>query len=348
MITNKGGAGMNRKDYALTKENLAYMGVYEPFYELYQLYREILSEFLKEDEDGKEGFKQLKNVKKLSNNNVRLLFNDFFKNYSSVFLEEDYTFHANAVFINRVDIIEIKKTKPLTLEVSFVSFPKFLNQLEWAVAFLICNKKEKEILCPFNEEIALKAINDKIHKCVDKNKLNQCMNFDATKYQSEICTELNVYSNLKNVSCNSKRHEIYSSNCLCRVPNDKVVRLPIHICKTCGKYFIGMESLKIYEKIYGKIIAIKYKDNEQCLYNNFGESELYKTGYNVKENGMTDIERQDHLKFLIETNKMKPFGIIRDLEYAINIHKYKYSDRFAVERWKRDLEYVNNYIDDKN
>ena len=60
---------------------------------------------------------------------------------------------------------------------------------------------------------------------------------------------------------------------------------------------------------------------------------------------MTDQERKAHLKFLIESGKMKPFEIIRDLENAIRFHKNKFQDRFAVEKWKKDLEYVNKWIE---
>lgn len=91
-------------------------------------------------------------ITKFANNKSRLLFNDFFDRYSYLFTDEEYIFHANTVFMRLIDLYDIKRTKPLTLEISFMSFERFLKYLEWAVAYLIRNKKEKELSSSFNEE----------------------------------------------------------------------------------------------------------------------------------------------------------------------------------------------------
>ena len=335
------------KDYALTEEALAYMGLYEPFYELYCSYKDILLSAQKELNSKKENAVRTDEITKLANNNSRQLFNDFFNQYSYLFVDEQYIFHANTVFMRRMNLYDISNVKPLTLEISFISFDRFLVRLEWSVAYLIRNKKEKEVSHSFNEETILTNLNNRIQRLQNGGKLYQCVDYDSTTSVTDICNEITIYHDLKNISCNQKKHEIVSSFCYCRIVDDKIVRLPAHFCSTCNKYFIGIESIKLYEKLYGKLIVLKNDENEHFFFSNFGESELYQTGYDAKENGMTDMERREHLKFLLETEKMKPFEIIRDLEGAIKLHKYKYQDRFAVEKWKKDLEYVNKWIENK-
>ena len=331
---------MDFKDYSLTKENLAYLGLFEPFYDLYYSYKDILLDAQEELSTQKRQTVWPDEITKFANNKSRLLFNDFFDRYSYLFTDEEYIFHANTVFMRHIDLYDIKRTKPLTLEISFMSFERFLKYLEWAVAYLIRNKKEKELSRSFNEETILRSVNNRIQSLANGAKTFQSSNpINPTK----ICDELTIYVNLKNTSCNQKNHRINSTYCSCNLLENKIVRLPIHYCAICNKYFIGIESLKIYEKTYGKIIAVKHYESGGCNFDNFGESELYQTGYNAEENGMTDQERKAHLKFLIESGKMKPFEIIRDLEDAIRFHKNKFQDRFAVEKWKNDLEYVNKW-----
>lgn len=333
---------MKKKEYALTKNNLVYMGLYEPFYELYCSYRSILSEYMPNNEEAGAAPVWPMKIKELANKRARSLFNDFFKSYSCVFAENEYTFHVNEIFMKRVSIIGAKRIKPLSFEMSFPSFSEFLVQLEDAVAFLIRNKKEKECLCRIDEEAVLKKLNSRIQEKATIGKSVNSMDCEEFSGEVMICTDLFVYSNLKCISCNRDGHALNTAFCYCRIVDGRIVRLPVHFCAACHKYFIGIESLKIYEEVYGKLIAAKYQENERLLFDSFGESELYKTGYNAKENGMTDSERREHLKMLIATEKMKPFAIIRDLEYAITLHKYKYADRFAVERWREDLKFVND------
>lgn len=330
---------MNIKDYALTKENLAYLGLYEPFYDLYCSYKDILINAQEKLSNQKAQTVWPDEITKFTNNKSRQLFNEFFNSYSYLFTDEEYIFHANTVFMRRIDPYNAKHTKPLALEISFVSFERFLKRLEWAVAFLIRNKKEKEHSRPFDEEAILGSVNNRIQNLANGAKTFQSSN---RVNPNEICEELTIYVNLKNITCNQKKHKINSSFCYCKLVEGKIVQLPIHYCAICNKCFIGIESLKIYEKTYGKIIAVKHYESDGYFFDNFGKSELYQTGYNAEENGMTDQERKAHLKFLIETEKMKPFEIVRDLENAIRLHRNKFQDRFAVDKWRKDLEYVND------
>ena len=337
---------MNKMDYALTKENLAYMNLFEPFYDLYCSYRDILTNTISDLIEGGAKYVSIDRLKKETNHQVRLLFNDFFEKYTFVFDDDSPRLHVNTIFINRINIYELKDNpnqKEIVLISSFSSFSKFLYHLEWAVAYLIRNKKEKELSRPLDEEIYLLRINKHIQEQAVKGKSNQLSCLDN---QTNTCEKLIVYKNLKLVLCNQKGHDVTSTFCLCKTNSKNALRLPVHICFTCNKFFIGRQTLNLYEQLYGTLIVSKVYEssNEEVDYDEFGISDLYKTGYNVREGGMTEVERQLHLKHLIDTNQLSYFAIVRDLEYAIKLHK-KYSDRFAVERWKKDLSYVKSLID---
>lgn len=339
---------MDNKNYALTKEALAYMGAYEAFYDLYCSYKDILVNVQEELHGENENPLWSDEIKKFASKRTRQLFNDFFKQYSYLFIDKQYIFHVNSGFMSRMDLFDIKKVKPLTLDISFISFESFLVQFEKSVLYLIKSKKEKEFSHSFNEDAILKDLNNRIEWLRNGGKSYQCVDFDNRTTEDNICEEITIYHNLQNISCNQKKHKIVSSYSFFKLNNDKIIRLPAHYCSICNKYFIGIESLKIYEKIYGNLIVMKRRENECCLFKQFGESELYQTGYNAQENGMTEQDRKAHLKFLIDTGKMEPYEIIRDLESAINLHKNKYKDRFAVDKWRKDLEYANEFIVRRN
>ena len=320
------------------------MNLFEPFYDLYNSYKEIL--FNQIEKLHNAGVKLIwpDRLAEETNHQVRELFNGFLEKYTYVFTDDSCCLHVNKVFLNRINIYEIQKVphQPLKLRYSVLSFVRFLCQLEEAVAYLMRNKKEKELSRSLDEEIYLQRINGHILEQVAKGKATQLGRLDS---QTNICAKLLVYENLKLVSCNQKGHDVTSAFCFCKVNNQNVVRLPVHICFACNKYFIGQQTLNLYEQLYGTLIVSKAHEGttKGINYDDFGMSDLYKTGYNAREGGMTEVERRQHLKHLIDTNQMSYFAIVRDLEDAIRLHN-KYSDRFAVEKWKKDLAYVNSLI----
>ena len=68
---------MDFKDYSLTKENLAYLGLFEPFYDLYCSYKDILLDAQEELSTQKRQTVWPDEITKFANNKSRLLFNDF-------------------------------------------------------------------------------------------------------------------------------------------------------------------------------------------------------------------------------------------------------------------------------
>ena len=71
------------------------------------------------------------------------------------------------------------------------------------------------------------------------------------------------------------------------------------------------------------------------------ESRLVKYGYSVGQNSrFTDAERQDLLRWLIESKKVSKGYVISYLKHMIAINGKKESNYIALKRWKSDLDYI--------
>lgn len=69
------------------------------------------------------------------------------------------------------------------------------------------------------------------------------------------------------------------------------------------------------------------------------ESRLAKYGYSVGRNSrFTDAERQDLLRWLIESKKVSKGYVISHLKHMIAINGKKESNYIALEKWKGDLD----------
>lgn len=67
-------------------------------------------------------------------------------------------------------------------------------------------------------------------------------------------------------------------------------------------------------------------------------------GYTVSKNeGMSDSQRQELLKNLIDLRLMTKTDILNHLEWLANTHagNYKYAD--ACSKWRMDIRFVNSY-----
>ena len=121
-----------------------------------------------------------------------------------------------------------------------------------------------------------------------RNTLNISVNKDIQRHS---VFRLRAFYNLKSISCNRNNHEVISERL--GVPFDKpekLVFLPVHRCLNCGRVFIGIETISVYENHYGKLLLPILNDIDEkpfksnsITWGQFGESELHKTGYNVQQ-----------------------------------------------------------------
>lgn len=161
--------------------------------------------------------------------------------------------------------------------------------------------------------------------------------------------EFIIYKNLNAIACNRDSHHIQIQNF--DVPlkdSEDTVSLPICFCRNCKRYFIGYETLNLYEKLFGEVDIQKIDQNtlpqvqdSQPDYGTFKHSQLYSFGYNVQEGYYTERERQNLLKKLLTQGKMTRFAIIRDLERDINrFANHPYFSK-AIPKWEKDLLYLS-------
>ena len=127
------------------------------------------------------------------------------------------------------------------------------------------------------------------------------------------------------------------------------VLIPVHHCETCNRTFIGEETLKFYENRFGKLAVCVTHDTSANSTGAYGElnseSLLHKLGYNVVEGELSQTERRKFLIYLIEGKKISFFQACRDIENAIKIFEYRPTYRRAVQRWREDLAFINEYME---
>ena len=106
--------------------------------------------------------------------------------------------------------------------------------------------------------------------------------------------ELHLYYNLTTTTCRLKHHEIVSSKYVGRIMDrpEKIV-LPVHYCLTCRKYMMGITTLTVLEKRYGRFDIKTVADQDLHDFDSTrfacysGETLLRELGYTVRKDGLT-------------------------------------------------------------
>ena len=62
-----------------------------------------------------------------------------------------------------------------------------------------------------------------------------------------------------------------------------------------------------------------------------------------KSRNLSDVQRQKILAFLIENNIIDKNGIVNYLESFILLRKYNRNMKLAIDKWKRDIDFVLRY-----
>lgn len=263
------------------------------------------------------------------------------------FTDEYASLHPNELAMKAFNFFNVKHTKPLTLQISYISYVDFLREMQDFVVRVILQRKRYTLPKIPYERVECNVIRH-INAILEKTQENKVIT-DDSRAPEVLKGMIIVFENLSAISCNLNNHIVESV--AVPVPlltSSALIMLPIHHCITCGRYFIGSETLKIYERLYGRLFIRTVRegaDPSELAF--FGESELHRTGYNVRKDGMTKIERQAFLSKLISDKVMCKFDICRDIEKAIKIFdgRTEYAD--AVAKWKDDLLYVSNKFIEK-
>lgn len=324
----------NKITYALNPKNLALLGLLDDFYQLYYDVDQIYSNEFEQSEWNSD-------IDKKVRNKIRNLLDGFFKVTTYVFTQEYPIIHPNTISLNIARaFVDVKHPQPLRLEYKMVAFGKFLTVLQDMVAVIIQQRKRHE-KTNITIERATELINENILLLI-----GNCYT-DHTPTPTAEPDRLIVFKSLSHISCNVKRHIIDSDIVLVEtIKDNKVVKLPIHSCKTCGRLFIGAQTLTVFEEMYGRMLIrttadVTPKIDSFDYFNS--ESELHQYGYNVVEGELSESERHTILIRLLETKKMTEFQIKRDIENAIRL--FCNDSRFvnAVPKWKKDLIFLSEF-----
>lgn len=122
--------------------------------------------------------------------------------------------------------------------------------------------------------------------------------------------------------------------------NDKILtHLTNKPCVMSVAEFLALEEVESEEK-EKQDVELKEKF---CKTERADESKLRKWGYSVAQNSsMTDVERRELLKELIERKVVTKGYLISYLKYMIRINGKKESNYIALTKWQGDLEYIQN------
>lgn len=334
--------------WALTPVNLAAIGAIDDFYDLYVSIREIYKtqwdQFVETNGNSKTLFCDQWN--KLCKKEVRRACEPVMNRHLHYFADGYTKIFANAYGFQVFDFLNIKRQagRNLTFDMYFVSFDDFLVQLQIAVTRIIHNWKLQD-QPKYAFERLQEEINNHILAYVQNNTVVKILSSNET---TQVIEEvLYIYENLSSTTCYIKKHPV---NEACFVSNFSVgsgkIVLPVHYCQKCKKHFIGRTTLELFEKNYGKLlIQRKPLDETEDLFASFNmESYLHQLGYNVSD-GRTDRERQTYLVMLLKNNRITYLDMVRCIELNIRIHSNK---PVAVEKWKRDLKFIGDYIVQNN
>lgn len=173
------------------------------------------------------------------------------------------------------------------------------------------------------------------------------VNFSSLKYPQKIyiykhssvclkCVRKGIRNNIENViadiGCILNKYDTY--------------QIDIQFCKSCKRYFVDEQSLRVYEKKWGPLLFERIKESGNSEYfTEFSYAEdtvLSRYGYSAQQGStLSKKERQGILTFLIESGISNKSEIKTILSKFIDLRGGRCY--MAVPIWREDLFFVNQY-----
>lgn len=150
-----------------------------------------------------------------------------------------------------------------------------------------------------------------------------------------------------NNSCISRRHDLINATAVLLGLKNENIKLNVQYCPQCRKFYIGETAFLRYRELYGAIIGnIKFETTG--AYNNQDslaeESPLMLCGYTVnQQTGYSDSTRQYIISRLIDKGILSKTKIIDYLQYFIKRNGRKLGNELALQKWKSDLDFTQQY-----
>ncbi len=333
-------------EYALNKKNLALIGALDDFHEIYNAVYDIYEPIMKEVVEESQAHNSVPasgKIDKMARKKVKEICDPLLDQYKMIFTDDPKRLYL------KVTAFSLERCTPkgiCKLEFSVGSFADFLVQIQWAVTNTLYGRrlatKPKYHFDPFKNEV-----NEHIKNYISDHNIN-LPDIDLIEEEHELTPDpLYVYNMLSSTLCHREQHfvvpDIYYGESL---EDEKVVRLPVHYCEQCEKYYIGAVTYDMYEKIYGTIVAEKYRFNDHGIdFDEFcNESRLHRFGYNVIAGELSEMERRSLLVLLIKDGMMTYEEVSRTIER--DIRHFSSIPRMgpAVSKWKSDQKYISDLV----
>jgi hypothetical protein len=191
--------------YALTPRNLAILGILDDFYDVYCKLIAVYEEHRKQFYE-KFGDKALwpEQLEEYSRSDVRKVCTPLISKYSNIFTDEYDKLYTSAYGFQFFQFLDWYKSKPLYIVIEYISFAKFLNEIQYVVTRIIYRRKYKSSHYSL-EKIQL-DVNLYIQNLVKLKEFEIKYSMNSKK---DITNEvLYLFENLSSISCYKNNHPV--------------------------------------------------------------------------------------------------------------------------------------------
>ena len=157
-----------------------------------------------------------------------------------------------------------------------------------------------------------------------------------------------LYIHKGQIVCQKHHHRIEQATAVLTDKNGKDIELNVNHCLDCNKFFLDYNIYLRYRERYGTILGnirmIKNGDFTDDGYDLADESPLRLCGYSVSQKAaLSQAERQTIIESCIKNGAMTKEGVIRLLNWFIEVNGAKKGNELAFQKWCRDLDFVLAY-----
>lgn len=341
-----GGCVSRNRISPFSKYALALAGIYELTYDLYleltEIYENTYADYITTSTRNSPVL-YAHQLDRLSRKAARDAIDKYLSASTFFYTDEWERIYSNATGMNGFSMLNIKKSQPLSIEIKNITFTQFIEELEWLIVSILLRRKQYT-LPKTPREIVEKKLFKHIASVVERCENNRFL--DVSEKLRSNNSPLIIYKSLSSISCNREKHTVISSHCYNQlIDKSRWIKLPIHHCLNCGKRFMGWETLRVYEDLYGMFFFERKTEKGNAPDKNGfasleAESKLHSMGYNVIAGEMTERERRSLLEYLLDEGKITYLEADRDISQAISRLEHSPSHADAVRKWRSDLFFL--------
>ena len=260
-----------------------------------------------------------------------------------------YRYNSNAdkmVKLTHVEMIDLKK------QVQYDN-AKCYSQIEKMATKIPMNSESVEYFEHYDawfeerkkldeENSRLEEILDIIDSCLKNEQEDQ---IGVPKIECSISNILYIYRG--NIKCKRLNHHVIPATAVVILLNDETIQLNVEYCTNCKKFYLSYDVYEEYRNRYGVLIGnLRFEEsgNYSGYYDLALESPLKLCGYNVgQKDSFSSQQRKFILSSIIHNKIMTKLDVIRYLSYFIKMNGARLGNDLAVEKWREDLRFVQEY-----